>query len=82
MSNTSSLPQQKIAFGGVTPVLRVASIEASIDYYTRALGFRVNFLYPDSQAPDFASISRGHCSVFAPAIREIPQPGMDRRKRR
>ena len=64
MSITSSSPQQKIAFGGVTPVLRVSSVEASLDYYTRALGFRVNFLYPDSQAPDFASISRGHCCLF------------------
>jgi uncharacterized glyoxalase superfamily protein PhnB len=54
----------KLAFGGVTPVLRVASVVASIDYYTRALGFHVNFKFPNESAPFFASVSRGRCDLF------------------
>lgn len=49
----------KIAFGGVNPVLRVADVAASVDYYTQALGFRVSFRYPD-----FASVERGRCGLF------------------
>ena len=58
------LKTQKIAFGGVTPVLRVSSVEASIEYYTRALGFHVNFKFPNEKAPFFASVSRGSCGIF------------------
>ena len=64
MSNTSKPALPRIAFGCVTPVLRVGDISVSVEYYVRALGFTVNFLYPDSQAPDFASISRGDCCLF------------------
>jgi catechol 2,3-dioxygenase-like lactoylglutathione lyase family enzyme len=64
MSTTNAPAQSKIAFGGVTPVLRVASVEASLDYYTRALGFQVNFKSPNDTAPLFASISRGRCNLF------------------
>jgi len=46
-------------FGGVTPVLRVRDIAASVNYYIRALGFKVDF-----QADDFVSVSRGRCSIF------------------
>jgi catechol 2,3-dioxygenase-like lactoylglutathione lyase family enzyme len=56
--------EKKIAFGGVTPVLRVSSVAASLDYYTRVLGFQVNFKFPDENAPFFVSKSRGHCSLF------------------
>lgn len=56
---TEVAPQSSIAFGGVTPVLRVREIDASVDYYARVLGFTVNFRYPD-----FASISRGRCGIF------------------
>ena len=55
---------KKITFGGVTPVLRVSSVPASIEYYTRTLGFQVNFRFPDEHAPFFASISRGRCNLF------------------
>jgi catechol 2,3-dioxygenase-like lactoylglutathione lyase family enzyme len=48
-----------IAFEGVTPILRVRDIPASIDYYVRALGFRV-----DWQSPYFASVTRGKCHIF------------------
>ncbi len=54
----------KLAFGGVTPVLRVASVVASLDYYTRALGFEINFKFPNESAPFFASVSRGRCDLF------------------
>ena len=49
-----------LEFGGVTPVLRVREMAASLDYYTRVLGFKVNFVYDDF----FASISRGRCNIF------------------
>ena len=52
----------KIAFGGVVPVLRVRDVSASLDYYTQSLGFSVSFRYPE-----FASISRGHCTLFLSA---------------
>jgi catechol 2,3-dioxygenase-like lactoylglutathione lyase family enzyme len=55
---------QRIAFGGVTPVLRVSSVKASVEYYTRALGFRVDFRSPNDDAPFFASVSRGKCGLF------------------
>jgi catechol 2,3-dioxygenase-like lactoylglutathione lyase family enzyme len=48
-----------IAFRGVTPILRVQSLEASINYYVRLLGFKLNW-----QAPGFASVSRGRCGIF------------------
>ncbi|MGA9584757.1 MAG: glyoxalase superfamily protein [Terracidiphilus sp.] len=64
MSTATSPTEKKIAFGGVTPVLRVASVTASIDYYTGALGFHVDFKFPNESAPFFASISRGRCHLF------------------
>jgi catechol 2,3-dioxygenase-like lactoylglutathione lyase family enzyme len=48
-----------IAFEGVTPILRVESVEASINYYSRLLGFQV-----DWQTPGFVSVSRGRCHIF------------------
>ena len=46
-------------FAGATPIFRVQSVSASIDYYVRCLGFKV-----DWQAPPIASVSRGHCHIF------------------
>jgi len=54
--STASTP---IAFGGVTPVLRVRDAATSRDYYVQALGFSVDF-----QSEDFVSVSRGHCHLF------------------
>ena len=63
--STSTIPAQTgIAFGGVTPVLRVSSMGASLDYYTRVLGFHIDFKFPTEEAPGFASISRGRCRLF------------------
>jgi catechol 2,3-dioxygenase-like lactoylglutathione lyase family enzyme len=48
-----------VGFEGVTPILRVKSVSASIDYYVAKLGFKI-----DWQAPYFASVSRGKCHIF------------------
>jgi catechol 2,3-dioxygenase-like lactoylglutathione lyase family enzyme len=53
----------RIELGDVTPVLRVSNASASVDYYTRVLGFKINFQFPD-QEPFFASVSRGRCCLF------------------
>ena len=49
-----------VTFGGVTPVFRVASIDASIDYYVRVLGFTVDF----RDAGVLASVSRDRVGIF------------------
>ena len=64
MSTTTAPAVAKIAFGGVTPVLRVASVVASLDYYTQALGFQVQFKSPTESEPLFASVARGKCNLF------------------
>jgi len=46
-------------FEGVSPILRVRSLSASIDYYVRKLGFKI-----DWQGPYVASVSRGKCHIF------------------
>ena len=53
-----------IEFGGVTPVLCVRDLKASLDYYTRALGFKINWGYPDGAEIFFASVSRGKCCLL------------------
>ena len=34
-------------FGGVTPIFRVEDLRASINYYVKALGFKVDFQFRD-----------------------------------
>ena len=48
-----------VGFEGVTPILRVKSVSASIDYYVAKLGFKI-----DWKGPYFASVSRGRCHIF------------------
>jgi catechol 2,3-dioxygenase-like lactoylglutathione lyase family enzyme len=48
-----------VTFGGVSPILRVASVAASVDYYVRALGFKV-----DWSEPGVVAVSRGGCCIF------------------
>jgi predicted enzyme related to lactoylglutathione lyase len=47
-------------FEGVTPILPVRQLDASIDFYVKVLGFTVNFIGPG----EFASVSRDRCCVF------------------
>ena len=54
-SGVSSLDEVSVTepannFGGPTPVFRVADVDASVAYYTQALGFQVQFRWGD----DFA----------------------------
>jgi predicted enzyme related to lactoylglutathione lyase len=58
MSSIEARPTP-VPFEGVTPILRVLDVYASIDYYVRVLGFVV-----DWQAPYFVSVSRGKCHIF------------------
>jgi catechol 2,3-dioxygenase-like lactoylglutathione lyase family enzyme len=54
-------PQTKpVLFGGVTPILRVANVAASVEYYVIVLGFKIDFHY----AGIIASVSRGRCGIF------------------
>jgi catechol 2,3-dioxygenase-like lactoylglutathione lyase family enzyme len=46
-------------FEGASPILPVSDIEASIRYYVRSLGFRLNW-----QEKGFCSVSRGRCSFM------------------
>ncbi len=48
-----------VNFEGVTPILRVQSLDASIAYYIQKLGFQL-----DWRGPYFASLSRGQCHIF------------------
>jgi len=54
-----SVQATAIAFGGVTPVLRVSDAAASRDYYVKVLGFKVDF-----DMGFFVSVSRGRCCLF------------------
>jgi catechol 2,3-dioxygenase-like lactoylglutathione lyase family enzyme/uncharacterized protein YciI len=47
-------------FGGVTPILRVRDLRASIDFYVNVLGFKLDWQDPSI----FASVSRGRCGIF------------------
>src|SRR5438876_4162327 len=59
LETTKSVP---VAFHGVTPVLRVNDLEASLNYYVRVLGFQMD--WRDDDGSSFASVSRGHCHLF------------------
>ena len=48
-----------ICFHGSTPILRVADLAASLDYYVRTLAFRVEW-----QFPDFAQVTRDEASLM------------------
>jgi uncharacterized glyoxalase superfamily protein PhnB len=51
-------PSNATRFGGVTPILSVRDLRASVDYYVKTLGFKLDFL--DS----IASVSRDRCAIF------------------
>ena len=53
------------AFTAMTPILNVASVEASIEHYTSILGFNKDWDWPDEEEDKtFASISNGEVHVF------------------
>jgi predicted lactoylglutathione lyase len=45
---------------GVNPIFRVRNLAASIEYYTKKLGFKLNW----RASEDFANVARGRCSIF------------------
>ena len=47
-------------FEGVCPILRVGNLAASLEYYVKVLGFKVDW----EGDGDFASVSRGKCHIF------------------
>ena len=53
------------AFTAMTPILNVASVEASIEHYTSVLGFDKDWDWPaEEEDKTFASISNGAVHVF------------------
>jgi uncharacterized glyoxalase superfamily protein PhnB len=61
MSRKASLGRSReIAFEGVTPILRVRNLSASIEHYVKVLGFHLDWEGPGI----FASVSRGGCTLF------------------
>ena len=54
------MPPDEIQFEGTTPILRVESLSASIDYYVKVLGFRLDWEGPGI----FASVTRGKTTIF------------------
>ena len=52
--------QSSNVFGRAIPIFCVANVRASIEYYTSALGFKVEW----QAGPGFASVSRGSCNIF------------------
>ncbi len=56
---TASISTPAAEFGGVTPILRVSNLDASLDYYTRALGFTIQW-----HVHGLASVGRGKTSLM------------------
>ena len=59
MSDTEKQNTRQVKFEGVTPVLRVANVSASVEYYVKVLGFKL-----DWGDGGFASVSRDRCNIF------------------
>lgn len=52
--------EEALRFGGVNPIFCVRDLPVAVDYYTRVLGFKIDFRYGDG----FASVSRDRCNIF------------------
>ena len=61
-NSSDSTKTSTVQFNGVTPVLRVKDLEASLGYYVGVLGFKMN--WRDDDGNSFASVSRGGCHLF------------------
>jgi catechol 2,3-dioxygenase-like lactoylglutathione lyase family enzyme len=53
-------PDQRSTFGGITPILRVANLDASLAYYVDVLGFSIQWQYKGV----IAGIARDKASLF------------------
>jgi catechol 2,3-dioxygenase-like lactoylglutathione lyase family enzyme len=60
MSGTEAPKAATTAFEDITPILRVRSLPASIDYYVSVLGFKVDWHEPGIKA----SVSRDRCAIM------------------
>jgi predicted enzyme related to lactoylglutathione lyase len=56
--STARLSDNAPHFGGITPVFSVRDLRASVEYYVKALGFKLDFL------ESIASVSRDRCAIF------------------
>lgn len=61
MAETAASKTEVIKFGGVTPVLPVRSLSASVDYYVGTLEFKLDW---QDSISGFVSVSRGCCNLF------------------
>jgi len=53
-----------LSFQAATPILDVASVEASIDHYTTKLGFTASWDWPEGDDKTFAAVSNGAVTLF------------------
>ncbi len=60
MAGTEAQKATATVFGGVTPILRVQKLPASIDYYVGILGFKLDWHEPGIMA----SVSRDRCNLM------------------
>ncbi len=60
MAGEESASRHPVAIEGVTPILRVENLAASVDHYVRVLGFELDWHEPGV----LGSVSRGRCTLF------------------
>ena len=65
MPDERATKQPSTRFHRVTPIVRVTDIDAGLDYYTRVLGFTLD--WRDDDGNSFASVSRDECHLFLSA---------------
>ena len=53
-----------LSFQSATPILDVASVEASIEHYTTKLGFTASWDWPEGDDKTFAAVSNGAITLF------------------
>lgn len=53
-----------LSFQAATPILDVASVEASIEHYTGKLGFTTSWDWPEGDDKTFAAVSNGAVTLF------------------
>lgn len=63
-----------LSFQAATPIIDVASVEASIEHYTTKLGFTKSWDWPDGDDKTFAAISNGAVTLFLAETEGTIQP--------